>query len=82
MLRFLILLSAISMTAGCQPSTVRYEPPPPIPAAKLQPCSPLGELTSGSHNVVELWAVQTVAAYQECSDAHDELIRAVKDRQP
>lgn len=81
MLRCLILWSAIWTLAGCQPSTVRYEPPPPIPAAKLQPCPPLAELAGGSHNQIELWAVQTVFAYQECADAHLDLIRAVAARQ-
>ena len=38
-------------------------------------------MKSGSHNDVELWAVETVFAYRLCAQKQDDLIDAVRVRQ-
>ena len=56
-------------------------PLPPISESKLQPCEKLTKPKSGSHNDVELWAVETVFAYRLCAQKQDDLIDAVRVRQ-
>jgi len=78
--RFLILLSAGWMIAGCSPSIVRSSLDP-IDPELLQLCAPLTRLASGRHQAVEEWAVATVFSYKECSDRHRALVETVKLRQ-
>lgn len=78
--RFLILLSAGWMIAGCSPSIVRSSLDP-IDPELLQACAPLTRLTSGRHQAVEEWATSTVFNYRECSDRHKALVETVKLRQ-
>lgn len=75
-----ILLSALLMLNGCKTLTPP-SPVAPIPEESLHECQPLTRLRSGSHNDVEAWALDTIFAYQDCRDAHAELIQAVRNRQ-
>ena len=78
-----MILSAISLLSGCgtfgRQSTESKLPP--ISESKLQPCEKLTKPKSGSHNDVELWAVETVFAYRLCAQKQDDLIDAVRVRQ-
>lgn len=75
-----ILLSALLILPGCKTLTPP-SPVAPIPEERLQQCPPLTLLRSGSHNDVEAWALDTIWLYQDCRDAHAELIQAVRNRQ-
>lgn len=79
-LKFLILLSAGLMIAGCSPSIVRSSLGPTDPEL-LQPCAQLTKLASGRHQAIEEWAVATVFAYRECSDRHRALAETIKARE-
>lgn len=80
LLRFLILLSAGLMSAGCAPSIVRSSLGQTDPDL-LRPCAGLTKLASGSHQAIEEWAVATAFAYRECSDRHRTLVETVKARE-
>ena len=54
----------------------------PIPEMKLQPCPKPIPLKDGSHQAVEAWAVRLGYDYQQCSDRLDDLIQAVRNRDP
>lgn len=64
------------MMMGCQKSTVLSKPV--IPANLLQPCSNLNELEQGTGKDVLLWAVDTVAKYNECDSKHAALVKALE----
>lgn len=63
------------MMMGCQKSIVLSKPA--IPANLLQPCPSLSQLDAGTGKVVLLWAVDTVAKYNECDAKHAALIKAL-----
>lgn len=64
------------MTMGCQKSTVLSKPV--IPANLLQPCPTLNQLERGTGKEVLLWAVDTVAKYNECDSKHAALVKALE----
>ncbi len=64
------------MMMGCQKSTVLLKPV--IPANLLQPCPTLNKLEHGTGKDVLLWAVDTVAKYNECATRHAALADAAR----
>ena len=56
------------MIMACQSSTVLS---PTIPSNLLVPCPKLLKLESGQGKYVMLWAIDTVAKYNECSALND-----------
>lgn len=60
---------------GCQKSTVLSKPE--IPANLLQPCSSLNQIKNTTGKYVLLWAVDTVAKYNECDARHAALVKAL-----
>ncbi len=64
------------MMMGCQKSTVLLKPV--IPANLIQPCPTLNKLEHGTGKDVLLWAVDTVAKYNECSARNAALVKALK----
>jgi len=63
------------MTMGCQKSTILSKQV--IPANLLQPCQNLSQLEQGTGKEVLLWAVDTVAKYNECDSKHVALVKAL-----
>ena len=63
------------MMMGCQKSTVLSKPV--IPANLLQPCPALNQIDSGTGKEILLWAVDTVAKYNECDAKHAALAKAL-----
>lgn len=63
------------MMTGCQKSTVLLKPV--IPANLLQPCPTLNQIERGTGKEVLLWAVDTVAKYNECDSKHAALVKAL-----
>jgi len=61
---------------GCQKSTVLSKPM--IPANLLQPCPTLNLIEAGAGKDVLLWAVDTVAKYNECDAKHAALVKALE----
>lgn len=51
---------------------------PTIPANLLEPCPELQKLESGQGKAVMLWAVDTVAKYNECKAKHGAVVKALK----
>ena len=49
-----------------------------IPANLLEPCSDLQKLESGQGKDIMLWAVDTVAKYNDCKARHEALADAKK----
>lgn len=49
-----------------------------IPANLLQPCLSLSQLEQGTGKDVLLWAVDTVAKYNECDARHAALVKALE----
>ena len=64
------------MLMGCQKSTVLLKPV--IPANLLQPCPILNKIDDGTGRVIMIWAVDTVAKYNECDAKHAALVGALK----
>lgn len=64
------------IATGCQKSTVLLKPT--IPANLLQPCQNLNKLEQGNGKHVLLWAVDTVAKYNECDARHAALVKAIE----
>ena len=64
------------MMMGCQKSIVLSKPV--IPANLLQPCPTLNQIERGTGKEVLLWAVDTVAKYNECDSKHDALVKALE----
>ena len=64
------------MMMGCQKSTVLSKPA--IPANLLQPCSSLNKIEDGTGKDVLLWAVDTVAKYNECDARHAALVKILE----
>jgi len=64
------------MMMGCQKSTVLSKQV--IPANLLQPCPNLSQLEQGTGKEVLLWAVETVAKYNECEAKHTALVKALE----
>ena len=62
------------MMMGCQQSTHLS---PVIPANLLEPCSDLQKLESGKGKAVMLWAVDTVAKYNDCKARHGGIVKAI-----
>ncbi len=60
---------------GCQKSTVLLKPV--IPANLLQPCPTLNQIESGTGKAIMIWAVDTVAKYNECDARHAALVEAL-----
>ena len=63
------------MMMGCQQSTHLS---PVIPANLLEPCYDLQKLESGQGKVIMLWAVDTVAKYNDCKARHGGIVKALK----
>ena len=63
------------MMMGCQKSIVLSKPV--MPANLLQPCPSLSGLEQGTGKAVLLWAVDTVAKYNECDAKHAALVKAL-----
>ncbi|MCH7381193.1 Rz1-like lysis system protein LysC [Acinetobacter higginsii] len=61
---------------GCQKSTVLLKPT--VPANLIQPCLTLNQIESGTGKDVLLWAVDTVAKYNECDAKHAALVKALE----
>jgi len=49
-----------------------------IPANLLQPCPTLNQIEGGTGKDMLLWAVDTVAKYNECSAKHTSLVKAIE----
>ena len=64
------------MMMGCQKSIVLSKPV--IPANLLQPCPTLNQIERGTGKEVLLWAVDTVAKYNECDAKHNALVKALE----
>ena len=64
------------MMMGCQKSIVLSKPV--IPANLMQPCPTLNQIEQGNGKDVLLWAVDTVAKYNECDAKHAALVEALK----
>lgn len=64
------------MMMGCQKSIVLSKPV--IPANLLQPCPALNQIERGTGKEVMLWAVDTVAKYNECDAKHAALVKALE----
>ena len=64
------------MMMGCQKSTVLSKPV--IPANLLQPCPALNQIERGNGKDVLLWAVDTVAKYNECDARHAALVKVIE----
>ena len=64
------------MLLGCQISIVLSMPV--IPANLLQPCPTLNQIERGTGKEVLLWAVDTVAKYNECDSKHAALVKALE----
>lgn len=62
------------MILGCQQSTTLS---PVIPANLLAPCPDLQKLESGQGKEVMLWAVDTVAKYNDCRARHSAILKAL-----
>lgn len=63
------------MVMGCQNSTHLS---PTVPSNLLQPVAKLQKLESAQGKAVMLWAVDTVAKYNQCSAQVDALIEINK----
>ena len=50
---------------------------PVIPANLLEPCPDLQKLESGQGKVIMLWAVDTVAKYNDCKSRHGAVVKAL-----
>jgi len=48
-----------------------------IPANLLQPCPTLNKIEDGTGKEVLLWAVDTVAKYNECDAKHAALVKSL-----
>ena len=64
------------MMTACTKSTVLSKPV--IPANLLQPCPNLNEIEQGTGKSIMLWAVDTVAKYNECDARHKALVKALE----
>ena len=62
------------MMMGCQQSTHLS---PVIPANLLEPCPDLQKLESGQGKVIMLWAVDTLAKYNDCKVRHGGIVKAL-----
>ncbi|WHR58397.1 hypothetical protein PGW89_02795 [Acinetobacter haemolyticus] len=60
---------------GCQKSTVLLKPT--VPANLIQPCPALNQIESGTGKDALLWAVDTVAKYNECDARHAALAESL-----
>jgi len=49
-----------------------------IPANLLEPCPVLNKIEDGKGKTVMIWAVNTVAKYNECDAKHAALVKALK----
>jgi len=49
-----------------------------IPTNLLQPCQTLNQIERGTGKEVLLWAVDTVAKYNECDSKHAALVEALE----
>ncbi|WP_081110050.1 Rz1-like lysis system protein LysC [Acinetobacter venetianus] len=61
---------------GCSKSIALSKPV--IPANLLQPCPTLNRLEQDTGKEVLLWAVDTVAKYNECDVRLDALVEAIE----
>ncbi|MCH7394169.1 hypothetical protein MMP66_07730 [Acinetobacter dispersus] len=62
---------------GCQKSIVLSKPV--IPANLLEPCPILNKIEDGSGKTVMIWAVNTVAKYNECDAKHAAVVDALRN---
>lgn len=49
-----------------------------MPANLMQPCPTLNQIEQGNGKDVLLWAVDTVAKYNECDARHAALVKAIE----
>lgn len=63
------------MMTACSSSTHLS---PVIPANLLEPCPDLQKLESGQGKAVMLWAVDTVAKYNDCKARHGAIVKALR----
>ena len=71
-----IAISALMMTACASSVTHSPQPVPVLPASLRAPCQALNPPHDGSAGAVLRWAVETIRAYQVCSDKHAETVQA------
>lgn len=51
---------------------------PVVPANLLEPCADLQQLESGQGKALMLWAIDTVAKYNDCKARHGAIVKALK----
>ncbi|MBP4149556.1 hypothetical protein ITF21_17180 [Acinetobacter baumannii] len=64
------------MMMGCSNSTTLSKPA--IPANLLQPCPDLNELAGTTGKDWMIWAVPTVARYNDCKARHGAIVKALE----
>ena len=82
--RYLLLLSLIasSTLTGCGLCNRFIQPVAPIPEPLLAPCDPPAPPLDGRMSTISHSLIEAVSAYRACASSHDDLIYAVRNRQP